>query len=372
MGHDSGGGEHDAGMPPVPDAARMRFQEMFEFAPDCQLITDARGLILEVNQAAAVLFRWPKSFLVGKPLGLLVGDSHWGRFYERLSRLGLTRGSDEFEAQIGRRGEFRDVVMRVVVTECGPAPPVAFRWLIQDITERRRAESVRADLLRRLVTAQEDERRRVARELHDSVGQLLAALTLSVHAARDAGPASPAMLARLDDVQRVADELARTTHDLAVRLRPTALDDFGLLVALQHYLREWSALSGVEVHFQASGLEAARFRPEIETALYRIAQESLTNVLRHARARLASVVIDRREGYALMVVEDDGAGFDPDSTAASGRLGLLGMSERITLVGGALQIESCPGAGTTVRAYIPLEPAPGGPKLGRIAHPPGR
>src|SRR5262249_39148147 len=144
----------------------------------------------------------------------------------------------------------------------------------------------RDDLMRRLVAAQEDERRLVARELHDSVGQLLSALLLGVRAVRDAGPLPPAALARLDEVQRLADELGRAVHDLAIGLRPSTLDDLGLVAALRRHLEDWSARTGVEVQFQAVGLETGRFPPEVETTLYRVVQEALTNVLKHARARL--------------------------------------------------------------------------------------
>ena len=332
---------------------RLRYQELFDFAPDCQLVTDTRGVILEANHAAAALLLWPKSFLIGKPLPLFADEGHRQRFYDSLGRLVPEAGSDAFDSRIGRRNDPREVEVRVVVIEREGAEPAVLRWLIRDISERMRVEAARDDLLRRLVTAQEDERRRVARELHDSVGQLLSALMLAVGAVRDSGPLPVVAMARLDDVQRIADEMGRTTHDLAVRLRPTALDDFGLYVALQNDLKEWSSRTGVEVHFQASGLESSRLLPEVETALYRVLQEALTNIVKHAEAHLVSVVVERQDGQAVAVVEDDGVGFDPDAVGA-GRLGLVGMRERVTLIGGTLQVESGPGSGTTLRVRVPL------------------
>src|SRR5206468_1835485 len=114
-------------LPAASDAFRLRYQEMFEFAPDGQLLTDPHGLILEANHAAAALFRWPKEFLVGKPLALLMSDQHWAAFYKRLARLGTTGGPEEFETQIGRRGEPRDVVMRVVPMGGRETRPAALR-----------------------------------------------------------------------------------------------------------------------------------------------------------------------------------------------------------------------------------------------------
>ena len=340
---------------PTAPSYRLWYQESFEFALDARLVTDDQGLILEANHAAASLLVCRKEFLVDKPLGLFVVEGYRGQFYQTLLRLMKTGRSDEFEVKITRSGKSRDVSIKVTQFDREPLPGTGLQWYLQDITERRQAIAARAELLRRLVTAQEDERRRVARELHDSVGQLLSALPLAVKSVRDAEPLTATTLTRLDVVQRVADELGRTMHDLAIRLRPTALDDFGLKVALQAFITEWSKQSGVDAHFQSIGLETARFTPEVETTLYRVVQEALTNITRHAKARLVSVVVERRSGDAIVVVEDDGVGFDPDLVGTTGRLGLLGMLERVTLVGGNLQVESAFDSGTLIRVRVPIQ-----------------
>jgi PAS domain S-box-containing protein len=224
--------------------------------------------------------------------------------------------------------------------------------LADEVSQRRRAEEVRSDLLRRLDSAQEDERRRVARDLHDQVGQTLTALTLAVRATREAGPLPPEVAARLADVQRAAEELGREVHGLAVRLRPTALDDLGLHAALGQLLSEWSARTHVEIDCHLSDLEEVRLPPDFETMLYRVVQEALTNVARHSQAARASVVVQRVNGAVVAVVEDDGIGFDVNAIS-TGRIGLLGLTERVTLAGGALEIESSHGKGTTVIARIP-------------------
>lgn len=350
----SGGPPLDGAPHAGPDGYRLRYQQAFEFALDARLVTDDRGVILEANQAAAALARCRKEFLVGKPLGLFVSAEHRNLFYRNLVELGVPYAqAAEFETSLGRDEGRRDVAIRASRVEAGPGHGVILDWVLRDITERRLADAVRADLLRRLVTAQEDERRRVARELHDSVGQLLSALGLAVRAARDGEPLTPATLARLDAVQRITDELSRTSHDLAVRLRPTALDDIGLPAALQAFTAEWSQRAGVEVHLQCVGLDRERLDPEVETTLYRVVQEALTNVTKHARARLASIVVERRDGEVMAMIEDDGIGFDPQRLGASGRLGLLGMLERSTLVGGTFQVEASPGTGTLLRVVIP-------------------
>jgi len=345
--------------PENPSAYRLRYQEAFEFALDSRLVTDRQGLIIEANHAAATLLGSRKEFLVGKPLGLFVVEGHRNLFYQALLRLmRVAAGSDDFEVRLGRQGKPRDVAMKVTTVDGEVGGAFLLHWLVQDVTELRLADAARADLLRRLVSAQEDERRRVARELHDSVGQLLSALALAVAGVRGSDPLSSQTLSRLDVVQRVTDELGRTMHDLAVRLRPTALDDFGLKVALQSLINEWTERTGVDVHFQSVGLEVVRFAPEVETVLYRVIQEALTNVTKHANAKLVSIVVERRSGDAIVVVEDDGVGFDSDMLVSVGRFGLLGMRERVTLVGGSLQIEAAPQAGTLIRVCVPIQGLP--------------
>ena len=209
----------------------------------------------------------------------------------------------------------------------------------------------RRDLARRLATAQEDERRRVSRDLHDSVGQLMAGLSLALKSVEAAGELPPASAARLAEARRVLDALGREVHGLAVRLRPTVLDDVGLEPALGQLVSDWSERTEIEAAFQASAIGPERLAPEVETAIYRIVQEALTNVAKHAKASAVSVVLSRSDGHVTVVVEDDGVGFVPDA-APKGRLGLLGMRERTALVGGELDVESSPGGGTAVRVRI--------------------
>ena len=224
-----------------------------------------------------------------------------------------------------------------------------------EIAARHRAEEARQDLLRRLGTAQEAERQRIARDLHDQFGQLLTALILGLGAVQGAGPLPPRTLDILKKVRAVADELGRSVHDLAVTLRPTALDDLGLHAALQALL-EGAGMAGVRISFQADGIATHRLPPEVETVLYRVVQEAINNACKHAHARHLGVIVVRRDGLAVAVVEDDGDGFDAARPAApGGGLGLLGMRERVGLLGGTLEVESAPGRGTTVVARVPLD-----------------
>jgi signal transduction histidine kinase len=153
----------------------------------------------------------------------------------------------------------------------------------------------------------------------------------------------------------VAEALGRAAHELSVRLRPTVLDDLGLQAALRQHLEDWSARTGVATQFQPALPDDRRYHADVETTIYRVVLEALTNVVKHAGARTVSVVIEQHDGLAIAMVEDDGVGFDPEA-AASGRLGLLGMRERVALAGGTLEVESSSGSGTTVIARVPLTP----------------
>lgn len=228
-------------------------------------------------------------------------------------------------------------------------------------TRRRRAEAARRQLLRRLVAAQEEERARLSRELHDKMGQHLTALALGleVHGAGLSRPADES-LRRLHDL---AEGLSQEVRDLAWELRPPELDHLGLKDALACYAEQWSRRSGVPADFVSAGGDGRRLPREAETALYRVAQEALTNVLRHAGADGVTVVLEQTPDQVTLVVEDDGRGFDaeesPDGAGARRRMGLLGMRERVELAGGTLGIESAPGAGTTLVARVPLRGAGG-------------
>ncbi len=258
----------------------------------------------------------------------------------------------------------------------------ANRELQAEIARRERAEEDRLRLLARLGQAQETERGRISRELHDQLGQELTALKLGLRMVKKAGPFAAPVQQCLSQLENLADSVMRDIHRLAWELRPAALDDFGLELALQRYVNEWSEYSGVAASFHSQGFGAQgtagptrRLAPPIETTLYRVAQEALTNVLQHARARCVSVVLSRvssvecggarggsegargegRGDYVSLIVEDDGQGFDPDGALQieNGKLGLLGMRERVILWGGKLEIESTPGRGTTVFVRIP-------------------
>jgi signal transduction histidine kinase len=209
---------------------------------------------------------------------------------------------------------------------------------------------VAQDALQRAIMAQETERRRVALELHDETGQELTSILLGLRAVEDA--ATPEERAgALADVRALAVQTLQNVRRLAVELRPKALDDFGLVPALERLAESFGERTGMRVDLHALQLDA-RLPEAIETTLYRVVQEALTNVVKHAQAEHVSIILARKGDSATAVIEDDGRGFDP--SLVNGGIGLAGMRERLALIGGRLEVESGVGSGTTIVAEAPL------------------
>ena len=226
------------------------------------------------------------------------------------------------------------------------------------LAERQSLEQARATWMTTLITAQEDERRRVARELHDEMGQHVASLLLGLHQL-DAEPSTNGD-GHIEHLRTMVLDLDRGVRRLAHDLRPAALDDLGLTAALSSYVEEWSHQTGVAADFHCIRCDA-RLATHTESAIYRIVQEALTNVARHARARNASVILDRRPDCIVAIIEDDGAGFDVGAGApadGSTHFGLIGIRERAALLGGTARIESSAACGTSVFVSLPLGDQP--------------
>jgi signal transduction histidine kinase len=213
------------------------------------------------------------------------------------------------------------------------------------------SQRVARDALRRVVAGQELERRRLARELHDETGQALTSILLGLRAVEEAGSSEDVRKSAADLRELVVATL-QDVRRLAVQLRPKALDDFGLVPALERLVQTFSESSGIQVDLEAQ-LGEERLPNEVETTLYRIVQEALTNVVKHAEATKVSILLVRRESSATAVIEDNGRGFVP-ATAATERFGLDGMRERAELHDGRLTVESAQGTGTTLVVEIPL------------------
>jgi PAS domain S-box-containing protein len=284
----------------------------------------------------------------------------------------VSRGNEPYEIEFRLRhkdGHYVQVLSRGYPVRREPHGPVVRivgthfdlteRKEAEETRERERSERARTELLGRMVFAQEDERRRIAREMHDQFGEQLTALGIRIRMLKNAAADRDELTAQIEALERVAQQLDRDVDHLVWELRPTALDDLGLRAALANYIQDWSMRVHVAVELHTAGLTTERLASEIETTLYRIAQEALNNIAKHARASHVEVILERRADQVSLIVEDDGVGFDPvEMDDADGRgFGLLGMHERAALVGATVQIESSPGEGTTIFVRMPTTPA---------------
>jgi signal transduction histidine kinase len=223
----------------------------------------------------------------------------------------------------------------------------------------RQREELLGELLHQVVSAQEHERERIARELHDGTGQMLTGLGLGLAAARDSVDSNPQLaLRQIDELKRLNAQALEDLRLLVRDLRPSVLDDLGLVPALQNQVRQFEELTGVETTFAIDG-KRRRLQPELETVIFRIGQEGLNNIAKHANATSADVRLSFNENCLKLTIKDDGRGFDPsqalspDSTQERTAWGLLGIQERVAIVGGACFIISEPGKGTVIHVSVP-------------------
>ncbi|HEX8968560.1 MAG TPA: HAMP domain-containing protein [Chloroflexota bacterium] len=255
-----------------------------------------------------------------------------------------------------RQADYFDRINRATLSAIGRQVGMALvnARLFESLRAR---EHERAELLQRIIAGQEEERRRLAQELHDQASQALASLQLGLDRLAAGLDSEDEARQVATDLRAVAEQTLEAVHHLAVELRPSVLDDVGLVAALQRYLRDWAEHGHMEFDFVPVGVEGLRLVPAAETAVYRIIQAALTNITQHADAGHVSVILQRRGEKLIAVVEDDGRGFDPSAVRTrplEARLGLAGMEERATLIGATLAVESTPGVGSSVFLEIPL------------------
>jgi PAS domain S-box-containing protein len=224
--------------------------------------------------------------------------------------------------------------------------------LRHEIEERTQAEEVRLRLLRQLVSAQEDERRRISRELHDQLGQEISALGLKLSHLKSAHSLDVSVQAEIEGLEQLAKRLDSDVDFLVWQLRPTGLDDLGLNEVLSDYTENWSKTFGIRVRTHTE-LET-RPPTEVETVLYRIAQEALNNIAKHAAAKDVSIELVGSRNIVSLTIHDDGKGFDTSAPTHPRAFGLQGMRERAALIGGSVTIESQPDAGTVIQVRVPV------------------
>lgn len=338
-------------------AAQENYRSIFENAIEGVFQSTPDGRFVSANPAIARIFGYDSPEELMKERNLeqdhYVDPERRKVFKKLMEQHGFVR---DFELQAYRTDGiiiWTSENVRAVRDDSGRL--LYYEGMVLDITRRKLSEKERFELLGRLVTAQEDEQRRISRELHDQMGQSLAALLLGLRSITDLADSEEAK-GQIVRLETIANRIAEEMHTLTRELRPTALDDFGLDSAISNYTQEWSQQTNIRVDFHANGMLDQRFDSQLETAIYRIVQEALNNVLKHAKAKSVSVILRKTGSNLSLIVEDDGVGFDAEALLKTPvrhrRFGLLGMRERVTLVGGSLNIESTRGVGTTIMVHV--------------------
>jgi signal transduction histidine kinase len=341
----------------APWAVLVR-QETAEALPfDAGIPWIALGALLYATMV--VVFSWGAARSVTMPVSVLTGEA------ERISAGDLSRAIPDLgEDEIGRLGQalekmrtsLRDLILRVANQNAVLEQRVEERThALEEVNARlREREAMRGELLRKVITAQEDERKRIARELHDETSQSLAALAMGLEAAGEA--IRTGGHPRLDDVKAIATRTLEDVHRLIFDLRPSVLDDLGLASAIEWYAERTLRKKGLSVRCECEELGPGMTQ-EMETALFRICQEAMSNVARHAQATAVLIEVGSDEKEIRISVEDDGRGFDSSEAASRESRrpwGLMGIRERAEILGGSAKIESAVGKGTRVEVRIPL------------------
>ena len=337
--------------------SQRRYQDIFSYASDAIIIRDLEGNIVETNHSAATLTGYTLEELTKTNISQLLSNDSLRLAME--SQNVLLKGkatSRRYELELIRKDGSRKSVESITGLVTKDGQPVGIQAMVRDITEQRQLRENMQFYISEITRAQEEERRRIARELHDETAQSLAALLLDIQAVGRAGQRlSDDTLERLEQLRVKANSILEGVRRFSHELRPDVLDRMGLLPALEMLATELNREDAARTHIEVTGYER-RLRPEVELVLFRIAQEAMRNVRKHSRATEAVIIVEFTPNTVRLTVADNGRGFEPpgavNGLAGKGKLGLIGMQERARLLGGSLSVISHPGKGTTVVVEI--------------------
>ena len=380
------------------DEVRALLAAIVDSSDDAIVGKTLDGIITSWNRGAEQIFGYSAPEAVGQHIFLIIPADRRAEEIEVLARLSRGEKIDHFET-LRQTKDGRQIPVSLTVSPIRDARGVIVgaSKVARDITERRRAqealkrahdeledrvrqrtaellelneslrsevehrqsvEQQRAQLFSRLILAQEDERRRIARELHDQLGQQMTALRLTLETLKTLSGESSAVRAQVEALQDLARQL---DQDIAFRvweLRPAILEGLGLTAALAEYAGDWSKRYGIRADLHMTRPIGGRLPSQIETTIYRFAQEALNNVVKHAKADRVDIILEHTREHVSLIVEDNGIGFNPSGAETAGEgFGIIGMRERAALAGADFQIESAPGDGTTVILRVPATAA---------------
>jgi len=328
-----------------------------ETSHDSIITIDLDMEITSWNKAAEALYGYTAEDAIGRKLTTLTLPKDFQKLLEKIEMLKKSKTIEVFESErVGK--DKAHMILEVVVSPVNDEDGnlIGISTIARDLTARRVAEKAMhdKDILHRLIIAQEDERSRISRDLHDELGQQLTALNFALERAKSACK-DDELTGYIKAVAEIAEAVDKSLDFLAWELRPAFLEHAGLATAIRNYAAQWSHHSGVETEIITSGISTTRFAANIETNLYRIIQEALNNTHKHARAERVEILLERRNGDIALMIVDDGRGFSLKNKKHHLKgLGLTGMKERASLIGATIDFESARGKGTTVYVRVPV------------------
>jgi PAS domain S-box-containing protein len=362
--------------------SELKFRSVVETAQDGIITIDERGKLVAMNRSAEQMFGWKREELIGKPITRLIPKPL--RAAAELTLKCLATGAEQqwFEhpvESVGLRHDGLEFSIELTLATWRTRGGMFFTGVVRDIRQRKQAEMALREsrehyiklfqearemeenlrqLSNKVLIAQEEERKHISRELHDEIGQTLTAANVSVALLRQHAEKDPEFKKKCESAQMLLEQSMNMIHQFARELRPSMLDHLGPYAALQNYIKTFTERTGIKVGLEST-IRSDALDVKQGTVLYRVAQESLTNVFKHAQATKVKIVLRQLPQAVCMEIADNGRASPPPDQlngAVRGRLGLLGMQERVRLVNGEFQIESVPKRGTTVRVQIPLSP----------------
>ena len=344
------------------EAELTKLASIVESSGDAIISKDLNGVITSWNKGAEAVFGYTAEEAVGNSVTMLIPDDRVDEEPSILGRIRRGERVDHYQTVRKRKdGTLIDISLNVSPVRDSYGKITGASKIARDVTEHNRFEAARreADIMHRLLETQESERRRIARDLHDHIGQYITAMRLSLAGLAERTSDGEARREILK-IKEIAQRIDRDISFLTWELRPTELEYLGLRDALESFTKEWTAHCGITSEFHFAGeVGAVRLSAQLETNLYRITQEALNNVAKHSGATHVSVLMQRKRDQVLLIVEDNGKGYDATAAPAEGHgRGLKGMLERVQLLNGKLSIESSTDGGTSIVVSVPAVTAP--------------
>jgi PAS domain S-box-containing protein len=341
----------------LAEQEHARLAALLDSAMDGIITVDESQCIVMYNRAAEKIFGWSSEQALGQPLGALMPERFRAGHQAHLRRFSATgvtsRRMGDGTVIHGLRASGEEFPMDASISQLDTGQGKLYTVILRDVTERVRAQEERLAFAAAVNAAREEEKTRVARELHDELAQSMTALKMDTIWVRENIPApTDAVTAKLTEMLVMVDGMVASTRRIAADLRPLMLDDLGLVPAIEWLAQNFGRRTGVDCVLKVE--EEVELHEPYATAVFRIVQESLANVAKHAHASKVEVIIERIPGAVVLQVRDDGQGFEPDAPRKPYSLGLMGLRERTQLLKGTIRVESRPGQGTCIHVHIPV------------------